>query len=435
MQILSRLANRLIRGPVTQPDVPLILIAERFVSEFPELDRVDMPDDMRRVAPELELDAVILDEFGMCCRRVRLEAPPPMMPGNRIAFAPLPIQRGARLWLFVIDASYDNGAVTPKLVDALLTHARRLGGRPPIILLWDQAPPEKQPLPPPARVGLPRPDITFDMLSEDPDPELLPPLDRPGVDVASLTPEQRAWHKDGVLILRKFMPDSILDPYIAVREKLNEPGGWLSPSPYLQVDELRRVCLYPPLRQVMRDLIGEEMMVHLNLTGWVTSERNWHQDDYLNPPFINSWYAAVWVALDHIDPDSGPFEYIPGSHRWRLLRGDKVRNFMTDEERATNNARNGGENWPRVTERFVAPAVDYEIFERDISPQRFLAEKGDVLIWHGRLMHRGTLANRPGLERRSVISHYSGVNHRPDMMLRREDENGGVYAVFDTPLF
>ncbi|HUB16975.1 MAG TPA: phytanoyl-CoA dioxygenase family protein [Acetobacteraceae bacterium] len=460
MHIISRLANRLMRGAQSRPDAPLILIAERFVSPFAELDHLDMPDDLRRVAAGGELDAVVVDEFGTYCRRTRLLPPPVGLPGNRIEFPAMPNERGARFWLFVVDATHDDGEVTPRLVECLLTHARRLGGRPPITLLWDhrasriaatatsadrrtsrsmnhtrmvdETAGSHREI---AASDLAEPAVTFEMLSEDPDPALLPPLDQPDLDLKGLTPEQRGWREDGVLILRGFFPDSILDPYIAVRERLNQPGGWLSPTPYMHVEELRRLCLYPPLRQVMRELIGEEMMLHLNLSGWVTSERDWHQDDYLNPPFINGWYTAVWVALDHIHPDSGPFEYIPGSHRWRLLRGDKVRSFMTEVERADGFGPNGDATWPRVTERFVAPAVDYEIHRRGIPARQFLAEKGDTLIWHGRLLHRGTLAKRPGMARRAIIAHYSGVNHRPDMLSRKTDTQGGVYAVFDRPLF
>ena len=146
------------------------------------------------------------------------------------------------------------------------------------------------------------------MLRDEPDPTLLPALDQPDVDLATLTPEQRAWRQDGVVILRQFLPDGVLDPYIARRVEFDRPTGRRSPAPYLHIDELRELCLYPPLRQSLRALIGEEMMLHLDRPGWVSTERNWHQDDYLNPPFVNSWYAAVWIALDHIHPDSGPFE-------------------------------------------------------------------------------------------------------------------------------
>jgi hypothetical protein len=274
--------------------------------------------------------------------------------------------------------------------------------------------------------------VAFAALSESPDAALLPPLDRPGVDDAALTPQQRSWRRDGVVILPKFLPDHLTDPYIARRRMLDSPGGWASPVPYLQVPELRALALYPPLMAVLQQLIGEEMLLHLALTGWVSTERNWHQDDYLNPPFVNSWYAAVWIALDHIDPASGPFEYVPGSHRWPVMRGEKVRGFLTDEERTRLD--DGTNHWPKYAERFVTPAIEAEIARTGARSRTFLGEKGDVLIWHGRLMHRGSLAADPGRERRSLIVHYSGIGHRPDMVEQARDENGQAYAVFDIPL-
>jgi ribosomal protein S13 len=38
------------------------------------------------------------------------------------------------------------------------------------------------------------------------------------------------------------------------------------------------------------------------------------------------------------------------------------------------------------------------------------------------------------MERRALIAHYSGINHRPDMPVRAQDQNGQHYAVFDKPL-
>ena len=117
----------------------------------------------------------------------------------------------------------------------------------------------------------------------------------------------------------------IPDRYVAIRRELPSPGGWSSPSSYEHIPEMRDLCLYRPLLDKIESLIGDEMVLHLNLTGWVSTERNWHQDDYLNHRNVNGWYIAVWMALDDISPDCGPFEYIPGSHRWPVLRGDRVR--------------------------------------------------------------------------------------------------------------
>ena len=38
---------------------------------------------------------------------------------------------------------------------------------------------------------------------------------------------------------------------------------------------------------------------------------------------VNGWYLAVWMALDDIGPETGPFQFIPGSHRWPVLRRDQ----------------------------------------------------------------------------------------------------------------
>lgn len=265
---------------------------------------------------------------------------------------------------------------------------------------------------------------TFADLSENPDPSLLPLLDRPNVETSELTDAHKEWRKRGVVILPQFMPENIMDEYIKVREQLGLPGGWGTPSPYIDIPEMRSLALYPPLMEQMKALIGEDLLLHLALTGWVSTERNWHQDDYLNPSHVNCYYTAVWIALDDIHPDAGPFEYIPGSHKWPLLRGEKVRAHMSQRDLKNFN------DWPWISESFVVPAIEEEIERRDLPTEKFIAKRGDVLIWHSRLMHRGTLANQPGMMRKSLICHYSGVEHRDDMPNRVVDENGQNYAIF-----
>src|SRR5262249_9384627 len=145
---------------------------------------------------------------------------------------------------------------------------------------------------------------------------------------------------------------------------------------------------------------------------------------------VMGWYLAVWMALDEIHPDSGPFEYLPGSHRWPTLRRDKVLSFLTEEEHSRRSPRPGVDHWPSYAERFVTPAVEREIRRSRLPIRSFLGQKGDVLIWNGRLMHRGSMPRVPGMPRRSLITHYTGVNHRPDMAERAQDPGGGIYALF-----
>lgn len=244
-----------------------------------------------------------------------------------------------------------------------------------------------------------------------------------------------AWWRDGFVVKRGFAPAHLVDAYTAVREALGRPEGWHSPVPYLHVREIRDLCLFPELMRLLERLIGAEMGLHLNLTGWMSSERTWHQDGYLNPEFVGTWYCGVWVALDDVHPDCGPLEVVPGSHRWGAMSGAKVRSYLTaDEARQIGHAHAGDVgHWAKYAEPFVTRAFDERIVRSNVAPVPFLGGKGDVLVWHSRLAHRGSTPRRRDLERRSLISHYSAVAHRPDMTFVRD--GGGAYATFDIPLY
>jgi 2-polyprenyl-3-methyl-5-hydroxy-6-metoxy-1,4-benzoquinol methylase len=269
-------------------------------------------------------------------------------------------------------------------------------------------------------------ELTWADISEDVADEELPVLDRRSIDVTSLSAEQRSWRENGYVIVSRFVPDELIDRYCAVRIKKPRDIGWVSPAPYHEVTEIRDLCLYKPLTDLLEKLVGEPMGLHLNLTGWVSTERDWHQDDYLNPPVVNGHYAAVWTALDRIEPDSGPFEFVPGSHRWPIIRQAKILDLLGYDDP-------NDPNWPKESERLLTPFFEREIKQRGAKIERFLGNKGDILIWHSRLLHRGSLAERAGAERRSMIAHYSALGYRPDMPHVGQHRGGGRYFVLKAP--
>lgn len=267
---------------------------------------------------------------------------------------------------------------------------------------------------------------TLDALSEYIPDHLRPPLDREIAD-GPLTERQFAWRDTGYLVLENLIPEDLILSYCDryLRENAG-PLGYGIGTPYMQVPEIRDLCLYAPLMDVLKELIGSDMGMHLNLTGWKSTERNWHQDDYLNPPYINGHYAAVWFALDDIHPDAGPFEFIPGSHvLLPACRGEKVRAALEPFERESP-------NWPRYAERILDDLYEDEIRRRGLRTQTWCGKRGDVLIWHPWLLHRGSRPNDPNILRPGIITHYSALSHRQDMATRALHENGesrGYYFV------
>jgi hypothetical protein len=278
---------------------------------------------------------------------------------------------------------------------------------------------------------------SFADMSEVIDDPLRPPLDRLSVDEQQLTPRQRFWRENGYLILENFLPQDAIDAYVEVRKKWQSPGGWACPTPYMHVPEILGLSLHPPLLRVMEEIFGGEMVLHLNLTGWISTERDWHQDDYLNPPVINGWYIASWMALEDIHPDCGPFQFVPGSHRWPTLRQEKVRSFLPPIYARAEGRQFDYGHWTSWSQDFVSEAVNRQIAATGLVPKEFLGKKGDVLLWHACLAHRGSTPRVPGTPRKALISHYSEIEHRVDFppSLRLTHSNGGKYQDFKLPLY
>jgi hypothetical protein len=226
------------------------------------------------------------------------------------------------------------------------------------------------------------------------------------------TPQRIPYRDHGYLVLPRLVPHFLMDAYCAAYVRAGvAPAGWPPPTAYRDVPEMRDLLFCDPILETVAHLIGEPPLLHLALTGWVSTERDWHQDVYLNPPETGDSYCAVWVALEDIHPDSGPFEYIPSSHRWPVLTREALFATLSPEQQLDP-------DWPRFTEAEVAPMWEREIAQRGGETEQFIAQRGDVLFWHPRLLHRGSVPRDVGRERRALIAHWSGVHHRPDMSAR-----------------
>lgn len=252
-------------------------------------------------------------------------------------------------------------------------------------------------------------------------------LNQNNVRHKGISADQQHWREHGYLIKRNFIPHELIDEYNLIRKKLDlGDGPFESITPYLNHSTIRDICCSKDLHYLLVDLIGEEMGLHFILADYVSTTRGWHQDDYLNPENTYARYCAVWMAMDDIDPDSGPFEFVPGSHKWPCLRNNLVKELIIPEQRET-----GGHHWAVAAEYHVNKSVENYIEHTGSRVEKFDAKKGDILIWHGKLMHRGSIPRNKDLMRPAMISHYSNIRNRRDFsneITRHLD--GGYYFEF-----
>lgn len=246
-------------------------------------------------------------------------------------------------------------------------------------------------------------------------------------EVLPLADEDR-WNDDGVLILPGFISPSLIAQYqdewrrYNGFDRIDDDGtlhasrrGGFNDTDYLRYPALYNLMTWGPLGTALEKLLGEPAGVHLCLTGWVSTERDWHQDYYLNEACVLDKYAAVWIALEDVHPDSGPFQYVPGSHTWPVLTKEKIGQVV--------DLRNP--MWPKFSEDYLSPLYRVEFEKRGAQVVTYLPNAGDLLIWHPRLVHRGSRAMTPGHYRPGAIAHFSGVNHRTDMPPAIQAPGGG----------
>lgn len=256
------------------------------------------------------------------------------------------------------------------------------------------------------------------------------------MDSDPLDPALR-WNSEGVVVLPGIVPDELIDRYQAEFMQVNGPvefhadgtvsgpkiGGHRETS-YMYHEQTMEMATYRPIHDAVEQLLGEPPVVHLLLTGWVSTRRSYHQDRYLNPqPTVGDYYAACWVALDDVHPDSGPFEYYPTSHEW--FTGALNKELMGQAVDL------GDSRWPAYTEEVLYPLITAEAQRRGVEKVSYLPRRGDCLIWHGRTWHQGGIPNVPNLYRGAFIMHMSGSLHRPDFPYQpRRWRDAGLYMPY-----
>jgi phytanoyl-CoA hydroxylase len=182
----------------------------------------------------------------------------------------------------------------------------------------------------------------------------------------------------------------------------------------------RKLAFSPVATSFLEELFGAPPALIQSLTFWKSSEQAIHQDfSYVHHHRRLGELAAAWIPLEDIHPDAGPLVYYKGSHLPDQLGFyDWGQGSILASRDADQSVYDGYTNH---LERIIE--------ERNLQPSIFLPKRGDLLLWHGALIHGGTPMRNPELTRRSFVSHYTTVaSHKRAQAFRIADGFS-----FDTP--
>jgi len=211
----------------------------------------------------------------------------------------------------------------------------------------------------------------------------------------------RDYQKNGFVVISGILPDSLVDntredadkkafnpdfPIKTQRDDRRVQDFW-------KVSEAsKELACHPKVLEMLRLFYDREPIPFQTLNFKFGSQQRAHSDTIHFSSLPARFMCGVWVALEDITEEKGPVFYFPGSHRlpeydFSLIKTDSRTSSYSDYIEY---------------EDFIEKIVDANKFEK----KKFLAKKGDVLIWSSNIIHGGSPVTKEGTTRWSQVTHY-----------------------------
>ena len=158
-------------------------------------------------------------------------------------------------------------------------------------------------------------------------------------------------------------------------------------------EDVRAIASNTEVLALLGKLYGRAAFPFQTLNFPVGTEQAPHTDIVHFSSLPERFMCGVWVALEDITLENGPLCYFPGSHRWPVLTN------------ATIGRRGHGSSLASAQDPFE-PAWNALREATGAVEDRFLARKGEALIWSANLLHGGSAQTDRTLTRWSQVTHY-----------------------------
>ncbi|MCF2447131.1 phytanoyl-CoA dioxygenase family protein [Dyadobacter sp. CY345] len=211
----------------------------------------------------------------------------------------------------------------------------------------------------------------------------------------------RDYQKNGFVVISGILPDSLVD---ATREDADKKAFNPDFPIKTQRDDRRvqdfwkeseaskELACHPKILEMLRLFYDREPIPFQTLNFKFGSQQRAHSDTIHFSSLPARYMCGVWVALEDISDEKGPVFYFPGSHRLPEYDFSQIK---TDSRTSTYADYAEYEN-------FIEKIVNVNKFEK----KKFLAKKGDVLIWSSNIIHGGSPVTKEGTTRWSQVTHY-----------------------------
>jgi len=250
---------------------------------------------------------------------------------------------------------------------------------------------------------------------------------RSGDVAAEDADKARQFSRDGYLVLENAIPGDLIDRYLVDLEELRarddtplmvtsteleEPIQYNSDvherfrsirtvDDYYFLSSARDILFHPSIARCLEFLLEGPVLLTQSLNFLHGSQQGMHRDTAfvsMNSPMK---FLGVWIALEKVAAGTGELIYFPGSHRWEdYLFSGRFKHY--DRERDGEQVLDDNYLW-----------IYRQAEKRGTAEAHFLANKGDVIIWHADLAHGGASVSTANATRRSLVGHFCTRGVKP----------------------
>lgn len=205
---------------------------------------------------------------------------------------------------------------------------------------------------------------------------------------------------NGYAVIRSYLPEQQVDAVnreidgLLQRKKISFNASHKLMFAIHHSPLLRNIGNDEQLRELLSCLMGGPAALFSSINFLMGSEQSTHSDSIHMTTYPLGGLLGVWFALEDITEENGPLHYFPQSHLlpYYLNRdyGNEGSFFFLGKKSYTN------------YENMIAE----KIRDQKLDKIRFLAKKGDMLIWHANLFHGGDPHLNKQKTRKSMVLHY-----------------------------
>jgi ectoine hydroxylase-related dioxygenase (phytanoyl-CoA dioxygenase family) len=176
-----------------------------------------------------------------------------------------------------------------------------------------------------------------------------------------------------------------------------DPDSWERTHNQHRYDPVAKdLLLNPRLLQPLADCFGDDPLGVQTMYFWKGSEQHWHQDQFYLPGCM-----SAWIALIDVSDENGTIQVQPGSHKEHLLTFGELKE------------KHGVENFTEqdpIYNSEIDALVERNQAESGLSEMAVEVNAGDVVLFHGVLIHRGGPIKKPRSFRHVMANHYIPEN-------------------------